>query len=162
MFARLQSATLRTVAAVWDRMPIGVRRRALFAVNDHFLIGVVGIITNDQNQVLLLNHRFRTPWRWGLPGGFVTRGETLPGALQRELVEEIGLAIEVEPQPIDWELNAKGGYMSLTLRGRAPSPPEALDIRSAEILGGGFYGPDDLPDGLYPYHRSLLLETVFQ
>ena len=141
-------------------MPQDWRRRVLFATNDHFLVGVVGLLTDEQGRVLLLDHRFRTPWRWGLPGGFVSRGETMQGALIRELLEEVSLAIEPDAQPLDWEMNAVGGYMSLTLTGRVLHPPETLDIRSQEILGGGFFGLDDLPEGLYPYHRALVVKYL--
>jgi len=138
-------------------MPVAWRRRLLFATNDHFLIGVVGLLTDQNDRVLLLEHRFRTPWRWGLPGGFINRGESINSGLKRELLEEVGLAIEVDPQPLDWEMNGRGGYLSLTLKGRVPHPPTNLEIRSAEILSGGFFGPDELPEDLYPYHRTLAL-----
>ncbi|MEO1337900.1 MAG: NUDIX hydrolase, partial [Myxococcota bacterium] len=102
MRQRLQGALLGPLAKLWDRMPVAWRRRLLFATNDHFLIGVVGLLTDQNDRVLLLEHRFRTPWRWGLPGGFINRGESINSGLKRELLEEVGLAIEVDPQPLDW------------------------------------------------------------
>lgn len=154
---RVKATALRVLAKLWDRFPAAWRRRVLFAANDHFLIGVVGLLTDDRRRVLLLEHRFRTPCRWGLPGGFIARGESIANALSRELQEEVGLPIVVDPEPVDWELNEEGGYMSLTLTGRVLAPPETLDIRSPEIVSGGFYGRDELPADLYPYHRALVL-----
>lgn len=160
MFKDLQGAAYERMAEVWDRMPSGWRRRLLFSFNDHFLIGAVGLFTDEWGRVLLLEHRFRTPWRWGLPGGFVSRGETFATALARELQEEVDLPVEVDRQPIDWEMNGQGGYLSVTLKGRIRQAPEPLSIRSPEIVGGGFYDGRALPEGLYPYHRALILEHL--
>ncbi len=160
MLERLKTLALGRLALVWDRMPQSLRQRVLFAANDRFLIGVVGLLTDDQDRVLLLEHRFRTPWRWGLPGGFMARGETMEAGLVREIMEEVALAVEVEPEPIDWEMNTRVGYLSVTLRGRTQYAPQGLEIQSSEILSGGFYGIHELPQGLYPYHRALVIQHL--
>ena len=160
MWKRIPSLALGPLAGVWDQIPSTWRRQVLFATNDHFLIGVVGLLTDAKRRVLLLQHRFRTPWRWGLPGGFVTRGESLQDALIRELLEEVGVAIAVDPNPIDWDMNPQRGVMSITLTGRTLHAPEPLEVRSPEIVGGGFYRRDELPDGLHPYHRALILQYL--
>lgn len=144
--------------AAWDRIPVAWRRRVLFFTNDHFLVGVVGLIRDQQGRVLLLEHRFRTPWRWGLPGGFINRGETFSAGLARELDEELGLAIAPDPQLFDTEHFLPGGYVSITMTARALGPLELPEAGHGEITGGGWYGPEDtLPEGLYPYHRTLVL-----
>lgn len=52
------------------------------------------VITDDRGAVLLVQ-RQREPYRgyWGLPGGKVEWGETVVGALAREVREETGLII---------------------------------------------------------------------
>ena len=162
MLHRLQNFGLARLAVIWDRLPKRLRRWVLFATNDHFLVGVVGLLVDDQNRVLLLEHRFRTPWRWGLPGGFISRGESFDVGLARELLEEINLHADIDPLPFDWEMSTDGSYVSLTMTGRVPAPPAALEIRSGEILSGGFYAFDALPDGLYPYHRTLIARHLKQ
>ena len=133
-----------------------VRRRVLFATNHHFLVGVVGVIRDDQDRVLLLEHRFRTPYRWGLPGGFIHHGETWGEALVRELHEEIGL--EVAPRRlIDTELNRDGRYVSVALLAHPVTPAPNLDrIHHPEIIGGGFFATTALPPATYPRHRALI------
>jgi mutator protein MutT len=55
---------------------------------------VGGLIINEKNEVLLVR-RARNPGKgkWGLPGGFVDRGESVEQALVREIVEETKLVV---------------------------------------------------------------------
>ena len=55
---------------------------------------VGGLITNDANELLLVC-RARNPrkGKWGLPGGFVDREESIEQALAREVNEEVGLRV---------------------------------------------------------------------
>jgi 8-oxo-dGTP diphosphatase len=56
------------------------------------VIAVGGLVRNAQGLLLLVRH----PWRgWEFPGGMAERGESLPQALRREILEETG--IEAEP-----------------------------------------------------------------
>ncbi len=58
-------------------------------------VTAVGVIVRDRNQQVLLIERAREPGKgqYGLPGGFVDRGETAEQALRRELHEEVGLEV---------------------------------------------------------------------
>ncbi|MFJ6382737.1 NUDIX domain-containing protein [Kitasatospora sp. NPDC092039] len=55
---------------------------------------VTGIAVRD-GRMLLLNQDTEGPRTWSLPGGKVEDGETLAGALRREMREETGLDVEV-------------------------------------------------------------------
>ena len=59
-------------------------------------VGAVGVVFNPTGQILLVEHVFRPHYNWGLPGGWVERGENPAGAVRRELEEELGLKIEVK------------------------------------------------------------------
>lgn len=54
-------------------------------------LGVQGLITDQENHVLLIRHGYRPGWFF--PGGGVERGECLEQALAREIVEETGVVI---------------------------------------------------------------------
>lgn len=58
---------------------------------------VGGLIVNASNELLLVR-RARDPGKgqWGLPGGFVDRGETIEQALEREVYEETQLRLVSE------------------------------------------------------------------
>ena len=58
-------------------------------------VAAVGaLVCNSENQLLLVR-RARDPGkgRWGLPGGFVDRGEPVEAALAREVLEETELVV---------------------------------------------------------------------
>jgi len=58
-----------------------------------FKIGSFGIITDEQDRVLLCHRRDHD--LWNLPGGGVGDGETPDQAVMREIKEEIGLEAKV-------------------------------------------------------------------
>ena len=64
---------------------------------DRPFIGVGAVVVRD-GRVLLVRRRYEPlAGQWTLPGGAVELGETLAGALRREIREETGLAIDVGP-----------------------------------------------------------------
>jgi 8-oxo-dGTP pyrophosphatase MutT (NUDIX family) len=132
-----------------------LRRSVLHRTNDRFLAGVLGLIHDEHGRLLVLEHRYRTPWAWGLPGGYIHHDESLPDALHREIREEVGIEIEIDASPFDTELNIAQRMVAVTFIARRVESTADLRL-SSEILRGGFYGEDELPEGIYPYHASLI------
>ena len=64
---------------------------------DRPFIGVGAVIVQDGRVLLVRRRHEPLAGQWTLPGGAVELGETLAGALRREILEETGLAIEVGP-----------------------------------------------------------------
>lgn len=60
--------------------------------NRHFMCSVVGIIRDDQNRILLLEHKYR-PDPLALLAGFIKKGETPFDAIKREVKEETNFDI---------------------------------------------------------------------
>ena len=60
-------------------------------------VGAVGAVFDDQGRVLLVEHMFRTDFPWGLPGGWIERGEDPRQTVAREIGEELGLSVDVGP-----------------------------------------------------------------
>lgn len=66
----------------------------LFGPQNH--VGTIGAVFNKYGQVLLVEHVFRIDYVWGLPGGWVERGEDPATAIVREVKEELNVEIEVK------------------------------------------------------------------
>ena len=129
-------------------------------------VGAVGAVFNDAGQVLLVKHVFRPTYAWGLPGGWVERGENPAEAVRRELEEELNLLIEVrqlllcETQGSTGLLTASPGlglvyYCRLATNrslpmdsGQAPHAYEVLEIEWAEPLA--------LTRKMHPLHRRAI------
>ena len=63
---------------------------------DNIVTSVVAVIINDDGEVLLTKRNI-PPFQgeWVMPGGKIDLGEPIIKALQREVMEEVGLQVEV-------------------------------------------------------------------
>jgi 8-oxo-dGTP diphosphatase len=71
-------------------------RGAAHMVAPRFPVGAVAAVFDADGRVLIVEHAFRTDFPWGLPGGWVERGEDPRDAVRRELREELRLDVEVK------------------------------------------------------------------
>ncbi len=109
-----------------------------------FTVTAGAVIFNDQKQVLLLKHRFRAGSGWGLPGGFLERGEQPIDCLRRELREEIGLELEdVEVFAARSFKKPKQVEVLFRARANASVKPLTMEVERAE-----WFSVDSLPEGL--------------
>lgn len=72
---------------------IGTRLIRLFApaTKACYTHGSLVVVCNEQDEFLLVRQRTREHGRWGLPGGFLGRGEQPVDGAVRELSEETGV-----------------------------------------------------------------------
>ena len=112
-----------------------------------FTVTAGAVIFNDQNQVLLLKHRFRSGSGWGLPGGFLEPCEQPVDALRRELREEIGLEVK------DVELFAARAFekpkqVEILFRARGNATDASVKPLTIEVELAEWFSIDSLPEGL--------------
>lgn len=64
---------------------------------EHIVTSVVAVIVNDREEVLL-TRRSVAPFQgeWVMPGGKIDLGEPIKKALKREVLEEVGIEVEVD------------------------------------------------------------------
>jgi len=108
----------RVLLRLWRLAPLPQAARGfiLWCANQRFLIGVVGLIWDDQGRLLLARHSYLPPPGWSLPGGWLGADESLEAGVARELAEELGMAVEVGPL-VGWA------------RQRAAAHPAPLHVR---------------------------------
>ena len=125
-------------------MPVRMRRWSMRLTHTRFTVTAGAVIFNDRRQVLLLKHRFRAGSGWGLPGGFLERGEQPIEALRRELREEIGLEVD-DVEVFAARSFSKPKQVEVLFRARANGDVKPLTI---EVERAEWFALDSLPEGL--------------
>lgn len=120
-----------------------------------FTVTAGAIITNSEGQVLLLNHRFRPGSGWGIPGGFIKRGEQPDQAIRRELREEVGLEVK-DLSLFKTRAFGKAKQVEIVFRCRPLGETEQLNF---EIKRLGWFDPRELPKEL-PRDQAALIKLA--
>ena len=149
----------RLLAVVWVNTPGFVRRWGVRLTQPRFTVTAGAVIRDERGRVLLLRHVFRRGSGWGIPGGFLARGEQPDEAVRRELREETGLALEeVElafvrtlARPHQVEVIFRCRMRAAALEGRE----ESLEIDRAE-----WFERDALPEGIGDDQRRLIARAL--
>jgi len=132
VLARLHVLVLK----LYKRLPTFGRRLIVRTLAPSFTVGSMCIIEREDGDVLLVRHVYRN--RWGVPGGLLNRGEDAADAARREVLEEVGLRIELIGEPAV-VVDAEPQRVDIVFRARpaadadgdksAPSSPEILEAR---------------------------------
>jgi ADP-ribose pyrophosphatase YjhB (NUDIX family) len=133
-------------------------KAAVRVVTPTHYVGAVVAIFNDQGSVLLVEHVFRTDYPWGLPGGWISRGETPQDGVRREVREELKLDIEVKEllsvaripatRMSNHPAHLGMAYYGRLLGGVATPSGEVLSIRWAD--------PEHIEEELAPFQRQAI------
>ncbi|MEO3775307.1 NUDIX domain-containing protein [Micromonospora sp. B11E3] len=103
------------------------------------------------DELLLVRHAYGPTELWALVAGFVEAGESLEAAAQREVAEEVGLAIGrpayVDSQP--WAMSGPGTLLAgFTATAADPAAEPVVDGR--ELAQARWFPLDALPPELPP------------
>jgi 8-oxo-dGTP diphosphatase len=131
--------------------------RLLWLAHAKFMVGVTGLVRDDEGRVLLLRHRLWPEGRqWGLPSGYAIKGEEFSATVAREVREETGLEVEAGRLLYlrsGFRLRVEVAYEARFLGGD-------LAIDSFEILEARWFSPGELPDEMQESHRLLIREET--
>ncbi len=141
---------MRLSSASAPRSPLGRRRSSL---EGRFPVSVKGVILDRDKVVLLQNGR----GEWELPGGRLEAGESPEECVAREVLEELGLKVEVGPLLDAWVYEPLPERRVLVLAYGCFVGKVGRMAYSAEHLALGSFGVDalggiDLPAG---YARAV-------
>jgi 8-oxo-dGTP diphosphatase len=84
----------RAAYVIAGRLPSPIKRLFTQLAGATFLVGVLGVVLDEQGRVLLFRHTYRPFAPWGLPSGLMKANESPPEAIEREIREESGLVVE--------------------------------------------------------------------
>jgi 8-oxo-dGTP diphosphatase len=141
-------------ARIFRALGKGLRWQVLYWANAKFCVGMSVVVTPpDGKSVLLQRHAYWPEGSWGLPSGYMNRGETVEETVERELREEIKLPVR------DIRLLATdGGYrlhFGVILRATAEEGAEPIPD-GKEVLESRFFALNELPQGLLVTHREII------
>ena len=134
------SALHRLETAVWRRIDGRWQWRLLRWREDTFLVGLTGVVIDDDERLLVQVHRYWMGNPCGLPSGWAAAGETWEQGLTREVREETGLTVTdvhvVRVSPVPGAL--RGPRIEVLLSGRARGPavprPDGTEVLAAEFV----------------------------
>lgn len=147
-----------TVFSSFARLPLHLVLAYARLVNG-MTLGVRGAVFDGDGRVLLVRHTYAPGWHF--PGGGVEKGETVAGALARELEEEAAIRLSSPPELFGVYANFDrfpGDHIALFVarawrQDQVPRP-------NAEIREQRFFAPDALPDGATGGTRRRLAEVL--
>lgn len=140
---------------IWRRMPGRARWRLIRMSQPTFTVSAGAVVLNRDGKVLLLHHILRPGNGWGIPGGFLDRGEQPEKAIRRELLEETG--IELHDVRL-LKAHTAARHIEFLYAARSDGEPRVL---SREITELGWFAPGKLPEGLPRAHADII-ESVWR
>jgi len=131
-------------------------------------LSVSAVVWRDRPGGELLLMQRSDNRHWGLPGGYVERGESVASAAAREVYEETGVRIEVgkligvysDParQVIDYGDGRRVHAINLCFEARASGSGTATTPH--ETLATGYFAADALPTPFVPIHEIRIRDAL--
>jgi len=135
-------------------MPRTARRWLTRRFQTSFTVSAAGVITNENGEVLLLNHVLRPVSGWGLPGGFLDAGEQPEMAFRREIREETGIELS---GVVLVRTRTLGRHIEIIFAAIAIGEPA---VKSREIIELGWFDLNNMPPDMSRDQGVLIVNTL--
>jgi ADP-ribose pyrophosphatase YjhB (NUDIX family) len=144
---------------IWKALPNSeiLRGSLVWLIMQKFLVGVVGVVLDNSGQILFLKHTYRKKYPWGLPGGWLKRGEQPMQALRREIREETGMDVEVI-KPLIVSGDDQWPRVDLIFLCRVI---DGAFSASEEVSSAKFFAIDQLPE-IMPSQKTIIQQVIHQ
>jgi 8-oxo-dGTP diphosphatase len=145
----------RFLLEIYRRLPTALRRWVVRTIAPSYTVGAICVIERTDGAMLLVRQAYRS--RWGIPGGLLKRGEDPADAAMREVLEEVGFAVELVGEPAV-VVDAAPQRIDIVFRAR---PANHADIREThpstpEIVETKWFAPDELPELQFETANALV------
>jgi NADH pyrophosphatase NudC (nudix superfamily) len=153
----IRNAGWDLAARAWKRLHGPAQWRILWLKHATFMIGITGVVLDDQGRVLLLRHRFWKDNPWGTPSGYLERGETVEQGFAREVYEETRLPVtDIRISTVNSGFRLR---LEVTVIGRLAGRAQP-QVDGTEVVEARFFTPDELPEGLRRSQRAVITAAL--
>ena len=135
---------------VWKMLTPAWRSWLTRLIQPTFTASAAGVISNSKGEVLLLDHVLRPKSGWGVPGGFMNKGEQAEDAMVREIREECGIEVK---NPRLYRVRTFRRHIEIVLTGEAEGDPQ---VTSREIIEARWFKLDDIPEEMSRGQRDMI------
>ncbi len=141
-------------AKTWKIIPSVLRVSAIRLTQKKFTASVGAVITNERDEILLLEHILRPGSGWGMPGGFIEYDEQPEEAIKREIREETGLKLKNVEM---FSLRIVERHIEFIFRARAHGKAE---VKSREIISAEWFELDKIPEEMSSKQKSIIKNVL--
>jgi ADP-ribose pyrophosphatase YjhB (NUDIX family) len=131
----------------------------VWLVQPRFTVTAGAVVRDERGRVLLLRHTLRRGSGWGIPGGFLARGEQPEEAVRRELREETGLELD-EVELVFVRTLRSVQQVEIIFRATMPSAATESLTESFEVEGAEWFALEQLPEELSQDQRRTIRRAL--
>ncbi len=145
----------KIVGTIWKLLTPYLRLKIVRVTQQKFTVSAAAIIINENREILLLDHIFRSASSWGVPGGFLNSGEQPEEAVRREIREETGLELHNIEM---FRVRTIHRHIEILFRARAIGKAE---VKSSEIKEAAWFQIDKIPKQM-DEDQKMIVQEVFR